>query len=105
MRNITRTQSQQHRQRRLELAIFAPANPPTRLALILSATLERAGASDAADEWFDSLTDQEFGDLFGPAWSQMTRRQRRLYPDGLSELEKDQLWGMECSQDAGGGHG
>jgi hypothetical protein len=50
--------------------------------------------------WVDTLTDEGFGQTLGPAWSQMTRRQQLLYPGGLSELEKDELWGMGCSHDA-----
>jgi hypothetical protein len=50
--------------------------------------------------WVNDLSDDGFGQMFGPAWSQMTVRQRLLYPNGLSESEKDGLWGMGCSRDA-----
>lgn len=42
--------------------------------------------------WVDAMSNEEFGQMLGPSWANMTPRQRRLYPDGLSQREKDVLW-------------
>ena len=46
----------------------------------------------------DKLSPEEVLELIGPDWSSMTTRQRLLYPSGLSEAEKDELWGERSGE-------
>ena len=51
------------------------------------------------DRWVDDLSDDEFTDILGPSWVSMTPRERQLYPNGLSQMEKDVLWGYQVDDD------
>ena len=73
------------RRRRLEFALFAPADANLPLA-------ERQSAEQDPYDWIDGLTDAEFARMLGPSWAMMTERQRALYPS-LPDEEMDSLWG------------
>lgn len=50
----------------------------------------------------DGLSPEEVLELLGPAWSSMDTRQRLLYgvPGGLTDAEKDALWGEGVDEKA-----
>ena len=76
---------------RIALSVtYAP--PSTRDADQSVDQPRRQTHSPDRDAWVDDLPDKEFAQMFGPNWAKMTRRQRDLYPDGLSEREMDLLW-------------